>query len=154
MPDLIAIDPGPTESAYVELRGSALRSFGKIGAIDLVETLQLWVAPGTVLVIEQVRCYGLPVGSEVLDTVHLCGRYEQSWRDCGGGPVHLVPRTQVRRHHCHSMHSNDATVRQALIDRFGGKAAIRKGGPLYGVHGDVWAALAVGLCWFDSHKED
>jgi len=49
--------------------------------------------------------------------------------------------------------ANDASIRQALIDRFGGKdAAIgRKAspGPLHGIAADVWSALALAVTHTD-----
>jgi hypothetical protein len=70
----------------------------------------------------------------------------------GDEPVR-VKRIEVKSHICHSAKANDANIRQALIDRYNGKdAAIgkkAKPGPLYGVSGDMWAALAVGLTVLD-----
>ena len=55
---------------------------------------------------------------------------------------------------CNSMRAKDANVRQAILDRFGGKAAAigrkRQPGPLYGIAGDLWAALAVGITWWEN----
>ncbi|HET6477318.1 MAG TPA: hypothetical protein VFH93_14740 [Thermoleophilia bacterium] len=44
----------------------------------------------------------------------------------------------------------DANIRQALLDRFGGPAAVgRKAapGPLYGIARDVWSALAIAVTY-------
>ena len=60
-----------------------------------------------------------------------------------------IERREEKLHLCDSPRANDSTIRQAIIDRFGGKdAAIGKKkvpGPLYGISGDVWAALAVAI---------
>ena len=60
-----------------------------------------------------------------------------------------MPRRRVKLELCNSVRANDASIRQAVIDIYGGKdrAVGRKAtpGPLYGVSGDVWAALAVGI---------
>ena len=57
---------------------------------------------------------------------------------------------------CGNPRAKDANIRQAIIDRFGGKAAAigtkKNPGPLYGVSGDVWAAIAVGLTWQDRQR--
>jgi hypothetical protein len=47
------------------------------------------------------------------------------------------------------MKAKDANVRQALIDRYGGKAeaigTVKKQGPLYRVKSHAWQALAVAV---------
>ena len=67
--------------------------------------------------------------------------------------VYRIPRKEVVTALCGSSKANDASVRQALIDRYGGKEkAIGKKkapGPLYGVTKDVWSALAVAIVWQD-----
>jgi hypothetical protein len=49
---------------------------------------------------------------------------------------------------CGDSRAKDANIRQALIDHFGGSAAIgRKAapGPLSGISRDVWSALAIAI---------
>jgi hypothetical protein len=49
---------------------------------------------------------------------------------------------------CGSMKAKDSSIRQAIIDRYrkpDGKCPTKKGGPLHGISGDCWAALAVAL---------
>ena len=57
-------------------------------------------------------------------------------------------------HFCNSVQAKDGNIRQALIDRFGGKeGAIGKKktpGPLYGVHAHEWPALAVAVMASDN----
>ena len=68
-------------------------------------------------------------------------------------PVVLLPRQTVKATLCHDTRAKDANVRQALLDRFGGSAAIgRKAtpGPLYGVSRDVWSALALAVCYAET----
>jgi hypothetical protein len=117
--------------------------------------------PGVRVVIEMVACYGMPVGAEVFETCVWIGRYLEAL-----GPNSVVDgyervcrmkRQAVKLHLCHSNKANDATIRQALIDRFGptkleaigNKAAP---GPLYGVKADVWAALALAVTHWDTQK--
>jgi hypothetical protein len=65
----------------------------------------------------------------------------------------FVYRREVKTNLCGSMKAKDGNVRQALIDRFGGKEkAIGKKktpGPLYGFSADVWQALAVAITFAD-----
>ena len=68
-------------------------------------------------------------------------------------PISRIGRKAVKIHLCGSMRAKDPNIRQALIDRYGGSSAIgRKAtpGPLYGVAGDVWAALAVAVTHADT----
>ena len=66
--------------------------------------------------------------------------------------IELVRPTDIldhKVHHCHSARAKDSNIRQALLDRFGGKdiAVGTKAdqGPLYGIKKDVWSALAIGV---------
>jgi hypothetical protein len=64
--------------------------------------------------------------------------------------VVMLPRRAVKLALCGDSRAKDANIRQALIDRFGGSAAIgRKAapGPLYGISRDVWSALAIAVTY-------
>jgi hypothetical protein len=58
---------------------------------------------------------------------------------------------------CHSMKANDATIKQALVDRFAygisnhGKGSKKEPGWFYGFSKDVWAAYAVGVTYHDMY---
>jgi hypothetical protein len=101
----------------------------------------------------------MPVGKEVFDTCIWTGRFIQAHKEAHGLKAEhtLVYRKDVKIHFCHSMKAKDSNIRQALIDRFGGKdKAIGKKnapGPLYGVSKDMWQALAVGLFWMDTQGD-
>lgn len=148
--NVLAIDPGPTESAWVEFDGERVLDFGidpNIEVLDVVDN-----SPGG-LVIEGVACYGMPVGKEVFDTCIWIGRFIQ----VRSGTRHpLVYRPDVKLHLCHSMRAKDPMIRQALIDRFGpgkDKAIGKKKspGPLYGISSHCWSALAVAVYWHDTN---
>ena len=154
---VLAIDPGPTESAYVLLNdhgapvqwqkkpnGDLRLHLEKLGALEAAQ----------VLAVEMVASYGMPVGAEVFDTCVWIGRFIERW----GGDYKLIPRAEVKLHLTNTRNAKDANVRQALIDRFGpGKdAAVGKKanpGPLYGLTGDCWSALAVAVTVVDSEGE-
>jgi len=60
----------------------------------------------------------------------------------------MLPRRAVKLALCGDSRAKDANIRQALIDRFGGSAAIGRKtapGPLYGISRDVWSALAIAV---------
>jgi len=139
----LAIDPGPTESAYIKLREGRPLFYGKVPNEMLLEAIPRYVGP---LVIEQVACFGKPVGADILETVFWSGRFAQAW----GKEFHRIKRHEVKMHLCHATAKvTDAVIRQAIIDMFGGKdRAIGKKanpGPLYHIKADVWQALALGI---------
>ena len=114
----------------------------------------LWGAFGILpfldrLVIEQVASFGMAVGAEVFETVYWSGRFAEAVYPL---PVDRITRIKVKTHLCHDSRAKDANIRAALIDRYGGPAALRKGGDLYGVSKDVWSALAVAVTWADQHR--
>jgi hypothetical protein len=147
---VLAIDPGPVESAYVRLECGEITASGKLPN----EVLLFCLAPADVLAIEMIASYGMPVGAEVFQTCVWVGRFVETWAP---KPHRLIYRKDVKLHLCNSPRANDATVRQALIDRFGGKEKAigtkRSQGPLYGVKGDVWQALAVAVTFADAQAK-
>jgi len=145
---VIAIDPGTTRSAWVCYDGFP-RAFGIEDNTALLERLGMTGSFGDILVIERIASYGMPVGDEVFETVFWSGRFAQAW----GRDWTRITRREVKLHLCGSARAKDANIRQALIDRFGGKEAAigRKAapGPLHGISKDVWAALAVAVTFAD-----
>ncbi len=154
MTPITAIDPGPTQSAIVTLCGDGIAA-SKMANADVLRMMREFHEIGGLLAIEQIRSYGMSVGAEVFDTVHWSGRFCEA----SGIPddVIMVPRLQVKIAMCRSAKANDANIRQAIIDRYGGKeVAIGKKktpGPLFGISGDMWSALAVALTVMDMRKE-
>lgn len=149
---LIALDPGPVRSAYVELAGDVPLDGCIIDNEQLV-TEYLNGSDGWHLVIEMIACYGMPVGKETFETCLWIGRFIQAW---GVPKPTLLYRKEIVTNLCGSARAKDSNVRQALIDRYGGKdKAIgrkRSPGPLYGFAGDCWSALAVGVTWLDKYS--
>lgn len=145
---IIAIDPGSDESAFVIWDGVRIISRGKWANADLVRWLH--EQRDNHCVIEQIASYGMAVGAEVFETVFWSGRFFEAF---GAHRCERIKRLPVKLHLCHDSKAKDANIRQAIIDRFGGKdKAIGKKasqGPLYGVSGDEWAALAVAITWYD-----
>lgn len=148
---IMAIDPGPTESAWVIWDGQKVEDFGKAANAYVLQG----AGGGQFdhLVIEMIACYGMAVGKEVFETCVWIGRYIQAF-DRSAATTRIT-RIEVKSHLCHSGKANDSNIRQAIIDRFGGKdIAIGKKkspGPLFGISGDSWAALSVALTWWDNN---
>lgn len=137
------------DSAYCVLRDGAPQQWDKQANSDvLIRLRRHWAVDRDLLAIEMIASYGMPVGREVFETCLWIGRYIEAW-EARGGRYQLVYRKDVKMFLCESMRAKDANIRAALIDRFGGKdRAIGKKsapGPLYGMIGDCWSALAVAL---------
>lgn len=147
----VAIDPGPVESAFVtyDAETRTPRAWDKLANDDMID-----LSPGHGrLAIEMVASYGMPVGAEVFDTCVWIGRFIECWlhgrfRTPASIPS-LIYRRDVKLHLCGNARAKDGNVRQAIIDRYGGKQAAiglkATPGPLYGMTGDCWQALAVAI---------
>lgn len=147
----LALDPGNTHSAYVILEGERITH----GYAPNAEVLGMLADPmfrcDRTLVVEAIASFGMAVGAEIFETCIWSGRMIQAW-DARRAPWDRLYRQDIKLHLCGTPRAKDGNIRQALLDRYGGKAAIGKKktpGPLYGVSGDVWSALAVGLAWQD-----
>lgn len=150
---IYAIDPGPEQSALVVFDTD--RQAVPYACIKPnVEILGMLTGRATQesLVVEQIASFGMAVGAEVFETVFWSGRFVEAWP----GAWYRVKRHEVKTHLCHTQAAKDANIRQAIIDRFGpGKERAigtkKAPGPLYGIKGDEWSALAVALTWTDQH---
>ncbi len=141
---ILAIDPGPQQSAFVVWDGKTLWCGDTIDNDSLRRELCAedffkadWIA------IEMVACFGMAVGKEVFETCKWIGRFEELAATNGHGWPELVYRTDVKVHLCQSVRAKDGNIRQALIDKHGIVGTKKNPGPLYGVSGHLWAALAV-----------
>lgn len=163
-PYILAIDPGTTESAYVLLNPELKPvAFAKLKNDELIdEAIQQIkrnkggnVADGVDVAIEMVSSYGMPVGREVFETCVWIGRF---WEKLGLFPNKaFIYRKDEKLTICHSPKANDATIRQALVDRFAygysnhGKGTKDNPSVFYGFSKDCWAAMAVGTTYHDMY---
>ena len=149
---IIALDPGNSESAWCVLKDGQIAEFGKEPNSEvLIRARRDWspLDSGDLLAVEMIASYGMPVGREVFETCLWIGRYIEAW-ERRQGKFRLVYRKDVKLFHCETVRATDANIRAALLDRYGPgreKAIGTKAnkGPLYGIKGDEWAALAVAL---------
>lgn len=148
---LLAIDPGTSESAlllYDTVAGAPIEWAKEPNDGQWGNRARWWAAER--MAIEVVASYGMPVGADVFTTCMWTGRFIERWVGNGYPPPTQIFRKNVKLHLCGSTRAKDSNVRQALIDRYGPgkeKAIGKKAtpGPLYGMSGDCWAALAVAV---------
>jgi hypothetical protein len=152
---IISIDPSDTIHAWAALEGTADRPILSAFGLDFsVERMAGKAIPGIYnkpdfVAIEMVACYGMAAGAHLFDT---CVRIGELKADIEKGlliETRRITRAEVKRLICGRTAANDSNVRAAIIDRFGGPYATKKGGPLYKVSKDAWAAIAVGLAAMD-----
>lgn len=152
MNEIIAIDPGTTQGAFVVWDCDEEKP-AEVGILDngaLLEFLRMQ-SIATSLYVEMIACYGMAVGKEVFETCLWIGR-AQEIAHSRGHSANLVYRLTVKTHHCHSAKAKDANIRQALIDRFGPPGTKKNPGKLFGVSSHIWSALAIAVYASDQKK--
>lgn len=165
MSTVLAIDPGNVESAWALIGSTSYTplAFGKADNQYVRNFLTLQVTnhpPVDLVVIEMIAHYGtgMPAGQTVFDTVLAIGRFQQIVEDAGV-EARLIPRTEVKVHHCHSARAKDGNVTQALVDRFAagnsnhGKGTKSNPGWFHGFKADVWQAYALAVYIADTLQE-
>jgi len=176
---IMAVDPGPQQSAYVTVQPNP----NAVGGLQIVEfcigdnaniRADIWQFASPLdnrrLVIEQIASMGMSVGAETFETCVWTGRFMETFEAGSQTTAHRIPRVPIKVHLCGTAKAKDANVRQALIDRFGGSSALQKAkaakvnrhgavivptvkaGPLAGISSHCWAALAVACVYVDRMK--
>lgn len=163
---VLGIDTGSDESALVWFDGEVVVQYLMADNPKLLPIITLAAEHGTAthMAVERiVASYGgasrgnqknFIVGKETFDSVFWAGRIYERWAVVRGEESAIVlPRKTAVAHLCGTSTAGDSGVRQALIDRFGGKAKAigRKAtpGPLYHIKEDLWSALGVAVCVYD-----
>lgn len=151
---IMAIDPGSTKSAWVvydRINKSVVQH-----QYCYNPSLLLWLStPGDFdYAIEYPRARGEMLYNQLIDTIYWIGRFDEMVN----GAMTKIDRKDVKMvllGTCAGV--GDKHVRTAVINSFpatgGGKLGqigLKKSpGPLYGISGDVWSALAVALTYAD-----
>ena len=158
MRNLLAIDPGTEQSAWVVVSLPSMRPLG-CGLEKNERVLERCRNTGVDrAVIEMVASYGMPVGREVFETCVWIGRFKQVLADRGIS-TGFVYRKEEKQLICGSMRANDATIKRALVDRYAyrvpnnGKGTKAKPGWFYGFRADIWQAYAVAVTAVEREKE-
>lgn len=146
---VLAIDPGPTQSAYVVWDGNTIVAKYIDHNEKLIKILSDYPHTYYPLAVEKIVSYGMSVGESVFSTVFWAGRFCQAWN----GEHFLIPRLTVKQHLCHDSRAKDSNIRQALIDRFEPdlKPRCRPKEKLKGLKNDLWAAFALAVTFYDQN---
>jgi len=155
--NVIAIDPGPTRSAFVTVRhGSTIPVSGGIYENhELLSWLSTWseILGYRFIAIEGVKSYMQRIGQETLDTAFWSGRFAEVVITDPNVQVFRIFRKDVRKTVCGNGAAKDADIRAAMIDLYGGKEKAignkKNRGPLYGVKKDMWQALGLAHAFID-----
>lgn len=152
---ILGIDPGNEESAYALIRVDSCEpiGIGKVSNHMMRSNLERMLKGGNTLpAIEMIASYGMPVGREVFETCLEIGRLMQiTETENPSLETMQIYRREIKLHICHSPNANDATIRQALVDRFApgernyGKGTKQYPGWFYDFKADIWQAYAVAV---------
>ena len=157
--NILSIDPGCTESAYVILDEN-LRpvEFEKIYNDEMICKIKSGLFNGCdYIAIEMIASYGMSVGQEVFDTCVWIGIFEANLLIQTKIMPKRVYRKEVKINLCGSMRAKDSNIKKALIDRFAkydfknGKGTKKEPDWFHGFHSDIWAAYAVGITYHDMY---
>jgi hypothetical protein len=140
--DILAIDPGTTESAFLEWQDGKINDLGIVSNSQLLAMLRE-SHPTQQVCIEMVASYGMAVGREVFETVLWIGRFFQQSVVYPRCDPRLIYRRDVKMHHCGSARAKDANIRQALIDKYGAPGTKHAPGLTYGLKSHLWSAFAI-----------
>ncbi len=136
---ILGIDPGSRESGFIYWDTKKQKLIGKGICENNQLKEQISEHQYDVLAIENIRGYGIVAGDDTFDTCLWIGRFDSDQRAI------LISRKEIKRHLCGTTTTNDKYIRQALIDRLGEVGTKSKPGPLFGVSGHIWSALAVAI---------
>lgn len=159
---ILAIDPGNVESGWVIYQNGRILDKGITVNPDLILMLDTWIPswhdkyPIDIMVLEMVQSYGDVVGQTVFETVFWIGRFYERW----AGTADRMYRKKVKHWLGLPPSAGDTqvnhTVRQYFSPTGGGKdpyKGIKKQpGPLFGVHDDIWAALALAIAYEEKSR--
>lgn len=149
----IAIDPGPTESAWVRMDGeAALLDFGYQENADVLDLIRS-VSDVDYIVQEDFISQGMSVSTVNLKMMKWMGKFDvnDQWL--------YLANSAIRWHLCNDRRAKDTNIRQAIMDRYGSTRHDAIGtkkhpGPLYGVTDHVWSALAVGMTYLETAAQE
>lgn len=108
-------------------------------------------------VIEDIENFGMPAGRSLFDTEKYIGWLSRLIYEQYKEEPHYIFRHEEKMVICHSTKANDATIRQALVDRFAhgqpnyGKGTKKSPGFFHGFKADCWMAFAQAVTYHDKY---
>ncbi len=144
---ICAIDPGPSESAYVcwdtdrhdFWTPSPYEKMGIVSTEGMVGRLHMIPMPD-LIAIEMVQSYGMTVGRSTFETTLNVGRFIQTvYNRNPAARIRLFGRPTIKGQ---IGGKTDAEIHTSLRMRYGDA---RKGEKLEGVKKDIWSALALAV---------
>lgn len=151
--DICAIDPGTEQSAMLCWDGSKISGARILPNWEICSLLTCNNdGRDSMLCIEMIASYGMPVGKETFETVLWIGRFMQAWHGETDTDAQLVYRRDIKMHHCGSMKAKDSNIRQALIDKYGAPGTKKNPGKTYELTKDLWQAFALATYVYETSK--
>lgn len=148
MEKIFAIDPGNTESAFVNFQKGKILNHGKIKNHLLEQLLES--EPIDICLIEMFQNYGLTAnaGASVFEACRWVGRFEGVIRHRKSIKHALVYRKTIVSHHTGTATANDSKVRASLLKKYP-KGTTKNPGISFGLVADEWQALALATYYFE-----
>jgi len=147
---IAAIDPGNIQSALVVWDGESVLFKALWPNAEIFNWLVEADTNCDALLIEQISCYGLPIGKTTIEAIFWIGRFYTA--AAGFAERHRVTRQTIKGHHCGKMTSNDANVRAVMVRKYGEPGTKHAPGVTHGLRKDLWAAFALATYWTETEN--
>jgi hypothetical protein len=142
MTKILAIDPGTSKSGWCYMEKGIPVEWGWTANEEMYALINKFQVP---LVIEDIVNFGMPSGKDVFTTVRWTGRFDRH-AEASALPCTYITRTEVKLAVCESPRANDSTIRQGLIDRYGGDEKAIGGKKCQTCKGKGWTGREHTLC--------
>lgn len=147
---VFAIDAGNTHSGWAvvsNLDGEyQLGVFGKWENKALLEEIRKYNDFDFAIEYPYPRNSTVPL--QVFEMAEWVGRFAHVLEECGNR-FHRIYRHREKAVMCHSGVATDSQIRASVISVLGGQGTAQNPGPTYGVTGDVWQAIAIGMTFLE-----
>jgi hypothetical protein len=152
---IYCLDPGSSISGFVKLDTVSMEKpileahDGIHNDVLLYRIMTNDVDVSCPLIIEYIHSSnGQPVDDNTCRTIMMTGRFVQAWIQAGGSMPVALTRKQIGSHFTHSIKTSDKLIGAAIRNHYGEPMSPKHPkGPLKGVTGHAWQALAVGLAY-------
>lgn len=154
MTKILAIDPGPQDSAGV------IWDTEKEIIVEKWHQLNVKILPGLmsfkigdqgveIIAIEDPQAQRRPASNDFINTVQWSARFYQAlYQNLYGekyDALQLIPYSAISSHFCGIANAKEKFVKEELLKRYGPQGSKSKQGKLYGISGHCWSALAVSV---------